>query len=133
MDVIGWDKLLALPMAIIVLLVILYFAFKALPFWKEIKLAEIKVRETEAASRSDEASAFGKLSNALNALSELMQNIVVEQQRGAKNTHILQRVNADANDKILMKLNTLDQMSAHIESNSARLGAVEDDLRRIKV
>lgn len=132
MDAIGWDKVIALPAALLVLLAILGFFLRALPYWKEIKLAEIKVRETEAASRTDEASIFGKLSDALNSMSNVMQQIVIEQQRDTKNSHILQRVNADASDKILNRLDTLDGMAENLEANSKRLATVEMDLTAIK-
>lgn len=109
MEVLGWDKIFALPAAIIVLGVILYFIFRALPTWKDVKLAEIKVRESEAESRTNEASAFGKLSDVLNAM-------IVDQQRDARNAHVLQRVNAAASDKILSRLDTLDELAVgHIQ------------------
>ncbi len=132
MDAIGWDKILALPAAIVVLLAILGFFLRVLPSWKEVKLAEIKVRETEAGSRVDEASIFGKLSDSLNAMSNVLQQIVIEQQRDTRNSHILQRVNADASDKILNRLNTLDEMALNLETNSQRLAALETDLMVIK-
>lgn len=132
MDAIGWDKIIALPAALIVLLAFLGFFLRVLPYWKEVKLAEIKVRETEANSRTDEATIFGKLSDALNSMGGIIERVVIEQQREVKNAHILQRVNADASDKILNRLDTLDEMAQNLETNGKRLGSVETDLLIIK-
>ncbi len=125
MDAIGWEKIIALPAALIVLLAILGFFLRALPSWKDIKLAEIKVREQEAASRTQEASIFGKLSDALNSMSSVMQQTVVDQRRDTEKMHILQRVSADASDKILDKLDTLDTLVEGHEAIENRLAHLE--------
>lgn len=125
MDVLGWEKIFTLPAALIVLVVILYFAYRALPIWKEIRLAEIKVREVEANSRTNEASVFGKLSETLNTMTGVMQQITIEQRRDTEKMHILQRVNTDTNTKILNKLDTLDELVEGHEQISERLSAVE--------
>lgn len=132
MDSISWDKFLALPAAILVLILILYFVYRLLPSWKEIKLAEIKVREVEATSRSNEAGSFGKLSEALDTFSGLMENLFNEQQRNTKNSHIMQRVNADANDKILQKLDTLDELAAGHIAITSQIREVQQQVDEVK-
>ncbi len=126
MEALGWDKIIALPAAVLVLVLILIFVLRALPSWKEVKLAEIKVREVEADSRTQEASVFGKLSDTLGSMSSLMERITIDQRRDTEKMHILQRVNADASDKILSKLDTLDQMADSLEESTRRLQLLEE-------
>ncbi len=128
MDVIGWDNLIGLPAAIVVLLAILGFFLRVLPYWREIKLAEIKVRETEANSRTNEASMFGQQSNALSQISNVLQQTVVDSRRDTDKMQILQRVNADATDKILNKLDMFDELADGHSSICERLDHLEQKL-----
>lgn len=129
MDALGWEKLLTLPAALIVLVVILYFAYRifqsVLPHWKETRMAEIKVREVEANSRMDEASIFGKLSESLNTMTDVMKQITIEQRRDTDKMHILQRVNTDTNSKILNKLDMFDELVESHDAICGRLSVVE--------
>lgn len=122
----GWDKIIALPAAIIVLLLILGFFLRALPYWKEVKLAEIKVRESEAQARTQESSVFGKFSDSINSISGVLERIVLDQQRENENTRLLQRVTADASDKILTRLDALDEVTERAISHSQRIAFLED-------
>jgi len=126
LDALGWDKIIALPAAILVVFGILYFAFRALPIWKEVRLGEIKVRESEALSRVNESGVFGKFSESINLMSGVLKDIVIDQKRDNENARLLQRATADASDKILNKLDSLDEMSARVNENSKRLGNLED-------
>lgn len=126
MDAIGWDKIIALPAAIIVLLAILGFFLRVLPYWKEVKLAEINVREREAESRTHEASIFGRFSESINSISSVLERIVLDQQRENENTRLLQRVTADASEKILTRLDALDEVCERATHNSSRIASLED-------
>lgn len=126
MDVIGWDKIIALPAAILVVFGILYFAFRALPIWKEVRLAEINVRQSEALSRVNEAGVFGKFTEAINLMSGVLKDIVIDQKHDNENTRLLQRATADASDKILNRLDALDELNDRVNENSRRLGKIED-------
>lgn len=129
MDALGWEQILSLPAAIVVLILILLAVLKAMPHWKEIKLAEISVREKEAESRVNESSVFAKMSDALNSISTVLQTITVEQRRDSERLHLLQRVNADTNDKILARLDSLDNLSHQIDDNRRRLDDIEVKLQ----
>lgn len=129
MDAVGWDKIIGLPAAILVLFLILWFILRALPAWKEVKLAEIKVRETEATSRTNEASVFGQISNALSQISTVLQLTVVDNRRDTDKMQILQRVNADATDKILNKLDVFDELADGHTSICARLDKLEQNVK----
>lgn len=130
MDGIGWDKLIALPAALIVLIVILMFFLRVMPYWKEVKLAEIKVREKEADARTNEASVFAQQSNALSQMLNVTQQTVADQRRDTEKTHILQRVNADATDKILNKLDMFDELAEGHENICDRLDAFESEIKK---
>ena len=126
MDVVGWKEIIALPAALLVLFGMLYFAFRALPIWKEVRLAEIKVRESEALSRVNEAGVFGKFTEAINLMSGVLKDIVIDQKHDNENTRLLQRATADASDKILNRLDALDELNDRVNENSRRLGNLED-------
>ncbi len=128
MDALSWEKIITLPAALIVLFAILYFFFKALPTWKEVRLAEIKVREVEAAARTTEAGMFGKLSETLNSLSIVIKDVVIDQRRDTKNIELMQRVNSDAADKILHKLDALESAAEGIAENRRRIELLEVQL-----
>lgn len=130
MDAIGWDKIIGLPAALFVVVAVLWFILRALPSWKEIKLAEIKVREKEADSRTNEASVFGQLSNALSQISNVLQQTVVDNRRDTDKMQILQRVNADATDKILNKLDMFDELTEGRDHINERLDALEEKLNK---
>lgn len=129
MEALGWEKIIALPSAILVVVLILIFVLRALPYWKEVKLAEIRVREVEANSRTNEASVFGQLSNALSQISNVLQQTVVDNRRDTDKMQILQRVNADATDKILNKLDMFDELADGHISICQRLDHLEKQLK----
>lgn len=131
-DVLSWEKIITLPAALLVVGAFLYFVFKSLPTWKEVRLAEIKVREVEATARTTEAGMFGKLSDSLNSLSvtqasltAVIKDVVIDQRRDTKNIELMQRVNSDAADKILNKLDALENAAEGIADNRKRLDLIE--------
>jgi hypothetical protein len=108
-------------------LVMLIFVFlgcllKALPSWKEVRLAEIKVRETEAEARTAQATSFGQLSGALSSISEVLNNVAIKQKEATDKVLILQRVNAESDQRTDEKF---DLVIEHIDGLTQRVEAVE--------
>ena len=118
MDAIGWDKIAALPAALIVLLAILGFFLRAMPYWKEIKLAEISVREKEADSRVKQAEGFGQLSTALVALSKVTHDVSIEQRRATDNMKLMQRVTAQEAEKLQSSVDSLAEQIASLDKRT---------------
>lgn len=103
----GWGQWIGEGVAISLIALILFFILKALPIWKEVRLAEINVRDKEA-------DALGQLSNSLNGLatsqtqiSETLQNVAIEQRRATDNVKLLQRVGADESAALSQAVETL--------------------------
>lgn len=130
LETLGWKEIIGLPAAIVVVILFLVFILRALPYWKEVKLAEIKVRETEANARTHESSVFGQLSAALSQISSVMQQTVVDNRKDTDKMQILQRVNADATDKILNKLDIFDELAEGHDHINERLDALEATLNK---
>ncbi|MGH9942837.1 MAG: hypothetical protein ACRD9R_10835 [Pyrinomonadaceae bacterium] len=101
---------------VILLFLVLGFVLKFAPTWKEVRLKELELRREELAVRDKESMALGSLSVGLSNLSEVLQSIAVEQRRATETIEILQRVNADASDKL----------TTHVQSLAQRLDKVEE-------
>lgn len=98
----------------IIFLVVACFVFllRAMPTWKDVRLAEIKTRQDEAAAHVAQATSFGQLSEALKSMSETVNHVAVEQRQATEDVRHSQRVNADmtarTQDAINQMAETLD-------------------------
>lgn len=110
----------------IVLLVIVFLGFvlRSLPTWKEVRLAEINVREKEAEARAAQASSFGQLSEVLN-------NIAIHQRNETEGIRIMQRVNADTSERteeiVGQLVEAVDRIGARLDSLEKRLPPLRKD------
>jgi len=110
-----------------------YFLLKTLPTWervkggeKEVKLAEVAVREEEAKARAAQAASFGELSNALSKMSDVVNNVAVKQQEATEDVRHSQRVNADMTARTEAAVNQLRQsLDAAVENMTERMDAIE--------
>lgn len=103
----GWEQWIGEGVAISLIALILFFILKALPIWKEVRLAEINVRDREA-------EALGQLSGSINGLaasqtqiSETLRDVAIEQRRATDNVKLLQRVGADESATLSQAVETL--------------------------
>jgi hypothetical protein len=103
---------------VMLIVVFLGFVLKALPTWKEVRLAEITVREKEADARAAQSTSFGKLS-------DVLDSIAVKQKEDINKVLLLQRVNADSSENIDEKF---DIVIEHIDKLNSRMEAVEHQL-----
>lgn len=112
----------------IVLLVLAFLGFclRALPSWKdvksqdkEVKLAEIAVREKEAEARAAQAVSFGQLSEVLN-------NVAVKQHKETEALRIMQRANSDSGIRMEEMVNGLVDSVEHM---TERLDSLERKLQ----
>jgi methyl-accepting chemotaxis protein len=114
---------------VFLVIVVLAFILRALPSWKEIRLAEISVREKEAEARAAQATSFGQLSDALKSMSDVLNNVAVEQKHSTDKVQILQRVNADAVERnaesSLRSEEKIDRVLEVVEDLSSRVTSVE--------
>ncbi|GEM_PF-4499963 len=109
-----WGDVLAYGPTTVLLFLVLVTIVKLAPTWKEVKLKELEIRAGEGVVREKEAAALGQLANVLEA-------IAIEQRRATETIEILQRVNADANDRLNAGVNILNERLDRIE----RLGFQE--------
>lgn len=104
---IGWEKWVGEGVAVMMFIIMLGFLLKALPTWKEIKIAEFDVRTKEAEasgqmslSLTQFASAQNQLANALGQLGETVKDIAIEQKKATDNVMILQRVSSAESNQL---------------------------------
>ena len=98
--------LIAYGPTIVILALLLW---KGLPVWERWKMRELDVRHAEAV-------ALAKLGEGLSAMSNVLKSVAVEQRRATETIELMQRVNADAADRL--------------EDNIKMLGDRLDDLER---
>ena len=131
---INWTQFGVAGGVIFVVFLFLYFILKIAPSltatWKEVKLAEISVREKdsearakEAESRTQQANGFSQLAGALSQMSNVLHDVVVEQRHAVDKVMILQRVNTD----------TSEQVMATVEELTKEVSAIREDLGKGKV
>ena len=93
--------------------------FKWLPTWKEVKLREIDLRR-------EEAVAIGKLGEGLSTMATVLNSVAIEQRRATETIELMQRVNADATerleDNIKMVGERLDELERHNETTRTGTG-----------
>lgn len=119
----GWEKWVGEGVAVMMFIIMLGFLLKALPTWKEIKIAEFTVRTKEAEasgqmslSLTQFANAQNQLANALGTLGETVKDIAIEQKKATDNVMILQRVSsAESNqlsnsvEELVDRMNTFEK------------------------
>lgn len=103
----GWEKYIGEGIAVSLIIVILGFILKALPTWKEVKLAELKTREKEAEVQIQVAGALGMLGGSLSQLGTVIHDIAIEQRRATDTVQILQRVNSEESERIFQSVDGL--------------------------
>jgi hypothetical protein len=121
-----WSQLQTAIGAVVVLFLILLFFLRVIPTivsaWKEIRLAEVNVREKEAEADRQQAASTGQLSEVLN-------NIAVKHQYAIDKVLLLQRVNADSSEHANEKF---DLVIEHIDNLTNRVESIEKVIKRTK-
>lgn len=125
----GWEQWIGDSVVVLLVCVFLAFLLKALPTWKEIKIAEFNVRTKEAeasgqlsVSLTSFAQAQNQLANALGQLGETVKDIAIEQKKATDNVLILQRVNANEAQNISQTVDTLIERLDTLEDNFKEQG-----------
>ena len=122
---INWERWIGESIVFALVVAILVFILKALPIWKEIKLAEINVRDKEAES-------LGQLGNALNQIGDTMKDVAIEQRRATDNVKILQRANADESNNIIHSVDALNERLDTLEETMQEQGIYATRPKAIK-
>lgn len=107
-DQIWWKDVIQYGPTTIILFMLLVAIIRLAPVYKEIRLREIDVRAEEAQAKREQATALGQLATVL-------QSIAVEQRRATETIEILQRVNADSNDRLSQNVHSLTERLDRIE------------------
>ncbi|HEY6328664.1 MAG TPA: hypothetical protein VI756_04960 [Blastocatellia bacterium] len=130
-ELVPWGQIALFGPTVIILAMLLWFALKAAPIWREFKLKELEVRDREAEVRSEQAKGLTSLGGALvtmsgalegltvalNTNAQVVANVAIEQRRATEAVKILQRVNADSTD----------HLRGTIEDMMRRLDGLEGD------
>jgi len=107
---------------VFMVIVFLGFLLKAMPSWKDVRLAEIAVREKEAESRAAQATSFGLLSDALKSMSEVLNNVAVAQRHATEEVRISQRISVDVAARTE---DTVNQLSDSVAVVLERIDSIE--------
>lgn len=128
-----WTQFGVASGAIFLVVIFLFFLVKILPTmagtWKEVRLAEVTCREKEAESRAAQAASVGQLSGALQSMSDVLNNVAVEQRQATEDVRLQQRVNADiqerSDEKIDKILDKVEQGVTFVETIEKRVDKLE--------
>lgn len=119
----GWGQLAMFGPTIVILVLLLGFMIKMAPTWKELRMRELGVREEEARSGAQQATAMTAVASSLSTLgghlsesSRLLGNVTIEQRRATDAVRILQRVNSE----------TAENLRETVHELSERVGAIEE-------
>ncbi len=129
---IGWERWIGEGVAISLIVIFLIFILRAMPTWKEVKIAELDVRTKEAdvqlkvaESLGTLGGAMGQLGGALTQLGEVTKDIAIEQRRATETTQILQRANNEEAGRILIGV---EEMKTGFEDMKTRMNEFEHTL-----
>jgi len=109
-DAVGMQQLFLYGPTVIILVLILGFLIRMAPMWKEIRLKDMELRVEENVVKREQAQA-------LTALAEVLKDIGVEQRRATDTIQILQRVNADASDRLSHNVASLTERLDRLETS----------------
>jgi hypothetical protein len=135
-ELVPWSQIALFGPTVVILAMLLWFLLRAAPTWREFKLRELEVRDHEAQARSDQAeankllgsavesmgAALGGLSGALNANSQVLANVAIEQRRATESVRVLQRVNAELTERLR---STVDDLAHRLEGVEERAAGKE--------
>lgn len=111
----GWEKWIGESVVFALVIVFLIFILRALPTWKEIKLAEINVRDKESV-------ALGALGNSMNQIGTTLKEVAIEQRRATENVRILQRANTDESNNLSASVDMLIERMDTLEESMKEQG-----------
>lgn len=103
-----WGDVFVYGPTAVLLFLVLFTIIKLAPTWKEVKLKELELKKADGETREKEAAALSQLATVL-------QSIAVEQRRATDSMEIMQRVGADASDKLTMTVHTLNERLDRVE------------------
>lgn len=115
MGEIAWPQIAAWGPTVVMLALVLAFLLRVAPTWKELRLRELGVRETEATARSEQAAALNQLGKGVSQMSDVLKDVTIEQRRATESVKILQRVNADTADQMARQMAIITDRVERIE------------------
>lgn len=113
-----WKEVIQYGPTVILLALILWFLLRALPIWKEVKLAELNLRGEENQAKMQQADALGRLA-------EVLKDIAVEQRRATENIEISQRVNARSAEQLSREVDIVTSRMEQIENKVSAISPTE--------
>lgn len=111
----GWSELLQYGPTVVILALILAFLIRMAPIWKEVKLREMDVRESEISLREKIAASVGRLA-------DVLREIAIEQRQASEAIQVAQRVNVNSNEKLG---HTVDDLAHSVDGLNDRMDKVE--------
>jgi predicted RNase H-like nuclease (RuvC/YqgF family) len=119
MDGIKFSELFQAGSVFVTLVAILFFILKALPNWKEVRLAEIDQRSKDNETQLEVAKSLGLVGGALIQVSQVTRDVAIEQKKATENLKISQRVSSSESM----------QLSNTVETLIERIDSLEDTLK----
>lgn len=110
-SILEWGQLVTNVSVLGAIILALIIISKAVPHWKEIKLKELDIKKGDSEVREKEAAA-------LTQLAAVLESIAVEQRRATETIEIMQRVNADASERLTSSVHTLNERLDRVENMS---------------
>jgi tellurite resistance-related uncharacterized protein len=120
---VSWIQVVAFGPGWLVLILLLGAVARALPIWQKVKLREMDIREGEGKVRENEAAALTTLAGSISTLAEsttnmtqMMETLSIHQRKSTEELQIMQRVNADSNDRLISEVRLLSDRVDRFEA-----------------
>lgn len=120
---VDWTQVFTYGPTAILLLIVLSAVIKLAPTWKEVKLRELDLRKDEGKIREQQSAALTTLAGSITTLAEattnmtgMMEDLAIHQRKSTEELQIMQRVNADSNDRLVAEVRLLSDRVDRFET-----------------
>lgn len=104
----SWVQLVQYGPTVVILALLLWFALRLAPIWKEVKVRELDLRADENVVKREQTVALA-------SLADVIKDIALIQRKATENIEIMQRVNADSNDRVVHAVQSLTERVDKVE------------------
>ena len=99
---------------VVLVVVILGWALRALPYWKEVRMRDADVKSEDNVVKREMAVALGRLA-------DVLKDIAVEQRRATESVEITQSVAADTSERLSNSLAVVTHRIETVEEHLTRI------------
>jgi hypothetical protein len=106
-----WKEVLGVTPLIAFFLICAWVCWKALPAWKEIRLAEIQLRKDEIALRHEEAAVIGGLTEIFRAQGDVIEELKIFLRAATRKHDLIEQRMTAVEEKVTASTGTKNNVS----------------------